>query len=98
MVLLLCRFWAGVRVVEAAAPPRDDYCGSRWQLAIELAAARVVHVPEHLLRRRNCCSLGAMRADHPGSYLHLSQPMRLDARPSTYMWPRKQHDVALGDG
>ena len=47
-------------------------------------------------RRRNCCSLGAMRADHPGSYLHLSQPMRLDARPSTYMWPRKQHDAVPG--
>lgn len=37
-----------------------------------------------------------MRADHPGSYLHLSQPMRLDARPSTYMWPRKQHDAVPG--
>ena len=38
-----------------------------------------------------------MRADHPGSYLHLSQPMRLDARPCTYMWPRKQHDAVSGD-
>ena len=38
-----------------------------------------------------------MRADHPGSYLHLSQPMRLDARPCTYMWPRKQHDAVPGD-
>ena len=37
-----------------------------------------------------------MRADHPGSYLHLSQPMRLDARPCTYMWPRKQHDAVPG--
>ena len=37
-----------------------------------------------------------MRADHPGSYLHLSPPMRLDARPSTYMWPRKQHDAVPG--
>ena len=37
-----------------------------------------------------------MRADHPGSYLHLSQPLRLDARPCTYMWPRKQHDADPG--
>ena len=37
-----------------------------------------------------------MRADHPGSYLHLSQPMRLDARPCTYMWPRKSHDAVPG--
>ena len=37
-----------------------------------------------------------MRADHPGSYLHLSQPLRLDARPCTYMWPRKSHDAVPG--
>ena len=65
------------------------------QLAPRLAGGVSDSSPKFLLRVAEIAE-ASMRADHPGSYLHLSQPLRLDARPCTYMWPRKSHDAVPG--
>ena len=88
----VCRCWtSGARgsceLLRAVCSSADD----RARRAARVLA-RFLSIPFASPKLR---SLGAMHADHPGSYLHLSQPMRLDARPCTYMG-RESHDALPG--